>query len=104
MEKNSYDLEYIFGYAYSVIKTIFLDTKIIDLLLINDFYFISAQPNNKTILFINRSNLSIERIIPNVAFICSTDCLQLFKENIIVNCEKGIAIISTKTMELIQQF
>ena len=86
---------------YSIKSKIIINAKTIDLLLINDDYFISAQPNNRSITFINIDRFSIEKIIYNIDCICSTNCLLLFKEYIIVNCKKGLAILSNKTKEYI---
>ena len=45
-----------------------------DLLLANDNYFISIQPNNKTIIIFNIKHLRQEKIIPNVDSIDSKNC------------------------------
>ena len=87
---------------YKEIKKISLNTKIADLLSINDKYFISATPIKKVILFFNVNNLKLEKIISDIEVINNKDCLLLFKEYIIVSCEKGMAIIMIKTKELIQ--
>ena len=79
-----------------------LHTKIVDLLSINDEYFISANQIKKVILFFNVNNLKQEKIISDIDVIDNKDCLLLFKEYIIINCEKGMAIIMIKTKELIQ--
>jgi len=87
---------------YSIIRKIVLNTNTSDLLPVTNDYFISSQPDNKTITFINISNFSSDLIIPNIDCIDSTNSLYLLKDNIIVNCINGIAILSVKTKQLIQ--
>ena len=77
----------------------------LDLLLVNEEYFISSQPNVKTLTLYNKDNLEQIKIIPDI------DCLDsnhsLFKnknEYILVNCYKGIGLFLIKTKELIQYF
>ena len=89
-------------YEYRIINRIMLNEKTIDLLFINNEYFISAQPDNNSITYINTNSLEIDKIILNIDCTDSTDCLYLLKNQIIIKCFKGIAIISVKTKELIQ--
>ena len=87
---------------YSRIQTYLIDV-VDDLLLINDEYFISSQSNDQTIIFYNLNNdLDKEIILTEIDSIHSPDCLFLFKEYVIVNCSKGIALLSIKTKQLIQ--
>ena len=80
-----------------------ISNKTSDLLLVNEDYFISAQPNNKTIIIFNIKNLrniNQEKIITNIDSIDSQDCLLKYKEFIIINCIKGIALLFIKTKEI----
>ena len=82
-----------------------ISNKTSDLLLVNEDYFISAQPINKTIIIFNIKNLrniNQEKIITNIDSIDSQDCLLKYKEYIIINCIKGIALLFIKTKEIFQ--
>ena len=92
------------NYTFQNIKRIILNKKTTDLLLVNNKYFISSQPNNNSISFIDINNLEVEKIISNIDCIDSTNCLLLFNSFIIICCMGGIAIISINTKELIQYF
>ena len=89
-------------YKFPIINRIIINTKTSDLLLVNNEYFISTQPNNCTITFIDIGSLAVEKIIPNIDCYDSINSLFLFKENIMINCIGGIAIISLKTKDLVQ--
>ena len=88
--------------SYSNIKRINLINKTLDLLLVNNDYFISSQPKNETITIIDIKSLTQEKIIPKIDSIESVNCLLLYKEYIIINCIKGIAIFVIKTKEISQ--
>ena len=87
---------------FKIINRIKLNTKTSDLLFINNEYFISAQPDNNSITFININSIEIDKIIPKIDCTDSVDCLSLFKNQIIIKCSKGIAILYVNTKELIQ--
>ena len=68
---------------------------------------ISSQPLKKTISFINNNSYISqyfyeESIIYNIDCINSQNCLFLYKDYIIINCNKGIAIVLKKNKDLIQ--
>ena len=89
---------------YINIINIKLDTKISDLLSINDEYFISCQPIKKTISFINIPNFKEDKIIldDKFEFYKSENCLFLLNQYIAINCLKGIALIYIKTKEIVK--
>jgi hypothetical protein len=87
---------------YVNIKKIYLDKETYDLLLINNEYFVSTQANQKTLTFIDIPDLKEDKIITEIDCIEENNCLFLFKNNIIVNCKEGIAIILLETKEIIQ--
>ena len=89
---------------YNKNKTIQIYEKTSDLLLVNDEYFISSQPNIETITIIDIKSLTPEKYIPNIDCINSLNCFLLFKNYIIINCKKGIALLSIKTKEISQYF
>ena len=67
---------------------------------INNEYFICSCNTNK-IVFYNTKNYSYFKEI-NIDSLENKDSLLLFKEFIIVPCNKGIGIVLIKTKELIQ--
>ena len=73
-----------------------------DLLLVNGNYIISSQPQSKTISVYNIKNFIKEKIITNIDSIDSNRCLLKYKDYIIINCERGIALFLIKTRELFQ--
>ena len=88
--------------GYINVKEIDLGKETNDLLLINNEYFVSTQANEKTITFVNISNLKEDKIIERIDCTNDNNCLFLFKNFLIVNCEEGIAFISLETKEVIQ--
>ena len=89
---------------YSNIKKIIINETIGDILLINSDYFISSQPNAKTLIFHNINNLNNDKIINNINSCESIHCLSSNKNYILVCCKEGISIISIKNKELIQYY
>ena len=90
---------------FEKVNQIEINALTLDLLLVNEEYFISSQPNVKTLTLYNKDNLEQIKIIPD------TDCLDsnhsLFKiknKYILINCYKGIGLFLIKTKELIQYF
>ena len=87
---------------YNKIKVIQIYGKTSDLLLANSEYFISSQPEIKTITIIEIKSLEPIKYIPNIDCIDSFNCFLLFKDYIIINCKKGIALLLIKTKEISQ--
>ena len=67
-------------------------------------YFISVQPNNKTIIIfdIKSENINQGKIITSIDSIDCKDCLLKYKEYIFINCIKGIALFFIKSKEISQ--
>ena len=82
-------------------KKIVINTKTSDLLLVNDEYFISSQPDKKTIIIININNFEISNTI-KVDCIDSQNSLFNLQNFVIINCIKGIQLLFKKTKEIIQ--
>ena len=77
----------------------------LDLLLVNDEYFISSQPENRILSLYNKDNLEQIKIIPDIDCVDSNHSLFKIKnEYILINCCKGIGLFLIKTKELIQYF
>ncbi len=87
---------------YSMQKTFTINQETIDLLLINDKYIISSQPNEETLQVIDFNNLIIEKTLYDIDCIDLNNSLIPFKEFILVNCIKGIGLILKSTRELVQ--
>ena len=88
---------------YSKIKEIKLTEDPFDLLLINNKYFVTSLYNSRKIEFYSIENFEKVDQILKIDSIDSDNCLLLYNsEYIIVNCLKGIAIISVETRQLIQ--
>ena len=88
--------------GYSSYKSIIIKNKACDLLSINYGCFVSCLFEKKEVLFFNIQNLKIDKIISNIDVVDSDNCLSLFDNYIIINCIKGIGIISINTKEIIQ--
>ena len=76
------------------------ETKIYDICQIDDKYSLISQKSK--LIFINNENLKIEKEINKIDCLEKSDNLILIKDCILVNCKKGIAMISIKTKEMIQ--
>ena len=87
---------------FSIIKKFDIGSKTSDLLDIDENYFLSSQPNNKTLTLFDIINLKQEKIIKNIDSIDCCRCLLAFKDYIIINCLKGIALFVVKTKEIFQ--
>ena len=87
---------------YNKIKKIQIFGKTSDLLLVNNEYIISSQPDINTITIIDIKSLEPIKYIPNIDCLDSFNCFLLFKEYIIINCKKGIALLLIKTKETSQ--
>ena len=85
-----------FANSYTSISTLMVNTATYDLLLLNNESFISSQPNERTITFIEIKSLSTGSSLTNIDCIKSINSLFLFRNYILVNCIKGIALISIK--------
>ena len=85
---------------FTNINKITFENKIYDICQINDKLILISQKSKLT--FINIENLSIEKVINNIDCLEKPNNLILIKDCILVNCEKGIALISIKTQEMFQ--
>jgi len=83
-------------------KKIDIKTKTSDLLLVNDEYFISSQPDKKTIIIININTFEILNTILNVDCIDSLNSLFNLQNFVIINCIKGIQLLFKETREITQ--
>ena len=89
---------------YSNIDKISINETIGDILLINSDYFISSQPNAKTLIFHNINSINDNKIINNINSCESIHCLSSNKNYILVCSKEGISVISIKHKELIQYY
>ena len=85
---------------YNKIKKIQIKTS--DLLLANNEYFITSQPDIKLLTIFDIKTLNPEKYIPDIDCIDSLNCFLLFKKYIIINCKKGVALLLIKTKEISQ--
>ena len=76
------------------------EEEIYDLIEVDDKFSLISQKSK--LKFINNENLKIEKVINNIDCSESLDNLTSIKDCILVNCEKGIALISKRNKELIQ--
>ena len=83
-------------------KKIIIGTKTSDLILVNNEYFISSQPDKKMIIIININNFEISNTILNVDSIDSQNSLLSLQNFIIINCVEGIQLLFKKTREIAQ--
>ena len=84
-------------------RTIKASRGISDLLLVNNDYFVFTQYYEDSLIFINiKNDFQTEKLIKNKDSFQNHSCLFLFKDYIIVNCDKGIALVSIKTKEIVQ--
>ena len=86
---------------YIKIRENLLKSYISDLLKINDESIVLLKNKMKTIIFLDTNNFEIQKEIKNIDSIDSIDALFLFKSFIIINCYKGLAIVSIKKKELV---
>ena len=87
---------------YKNVKSQIINEKTSDLLLANNQYFISSQPNYNKITLFDIKKIKPEKYIKNIDCIDSTNCFLLFNQYIIINCKKGIALFLIKTKEICQ--
>ena len=85
---------------YTLIYTININSKVFNLLLINEKYLIYLIIEG--LRFFNISNFTLGKIISKIDPSNSYDSLQIINDYIIVNCIGGIAIISIESKELVQ--
>ena len=79
-----------------------INTDTFDLMLTKE-YFISTQPEKKTLKLFNNNNLSYLKKITNIECQNTTNCLFRINDNyILIACDKGIGIFFVKTKEIIQ--
>ena len=89
---------------YTYKNKITINKHINDILLINDEYFVTSQPNNETIIFHNINKLNNEIIIRNINSKENGECLTSNNNYLLVYNDKGISIISIKYKEFIQYY
>ena len=90
---------------FKEIKNFEINTITYDLLLIDDNYFISSQPGNKTLTLYDIKNLSELKIISDIDCSYSHNIFFILKKKyIIIQCNKGIGLFLIKTKELVQYF
>ena len=89
---------------YSNVKNINSYGKALDLLLINNNYFIAAHNyyNSDILVFYKTKNYKKSKILLDKCIFQQSNSLLKFKDYIIVNCFDGFALISIKSQELIQ--
>ena len=90
---------------YINILNINFNTNVLDILSVNNEYFISCQPENRNISFVNIYSLEQEKILYDNKFqfyLDSKNVLTLLNKYIGVNCLSGIFLIYTKTKEIVQ--
>ena len=88
--------------GYINIKKLDLYYYINDLLLVNDEYLICSHSESKKITFFNFKELKKEKILDNIECVDSQNSLFIIHQYILINCDKGITIISLKTKEVVQ--
>ena len=95
---NRQEIEYINIFNITEHSNIF------DLFYVNEKYFISFQPDNKTISFINTNMLKQDTTLSNdkFSFYDMKNSILVLKDYITVNCTYGIAFIYIKTKEIVQ--
>ena len=70
--------------------------------MVNENYFISSQPHYETIIIFDINSFIQEKTITNIDSINCVGSLLRFKDYIIINCVKGIALFLIKTKEISQ--
>ena len=76
------------------------EDKIFGICKIDDKYAIILQKSK--LIFINIENLKIEKEIKNIDCAKKSNNLIIIKDCVLVDCEKGIALILIKTQEMVQ--
>ena len=95
------DKESINGYSH--LCDIISENNITDILSVNSDYFISSHYEKEIINFYDIKSLSLEKTIYNIKCSNESNSLLLFNNQyILINCEKGLAVISIKTKEVVQ--
>ena len=96
--------KFSFNKYYSNEINIKFNEKPYGLLLINSDCFVSTLYDSHKIVFFNFNSEepNIVKIIPEIDSNPSENCLTLYKEYILINCVRGIAIIEIKTLEKVQ--
>ena len=91
-----------FANYYSNISNIDISAETDDLILVNNNYFCGSQSSKHSIIFFDANNFIKEKSVFKINCINSFNCLFLIKYYVIVNCIDGIAILSSKTKQLVQ--
>ncbi len=100
MDSTSIHLLYKINKIYSAINKVNFEYVLYDTCKINEKYLIASNAYKLTFVIIE--NLTKEKVIPNVDCINKINSLILIEDCVLVNCKKGIAILSIKTKEIIQ--
>ena len=89
--------------GYSHLTEIVTKEYITDILSVNSDYFITSHYFGKNINFYNIETLSLEKSLNKINCLSTPNTLLKFDNlYIIVNCVKGLSIISIKTKEVVQ--
>ena len=87
---------------FEIEKKVSIGAKSSDLILINDEYFISSQPEEKTITIININTFEISNTILNIDCIDSQNSFFNLHNFVVINCLKGIQLLFKETREITQ--
>ena len=91
--------------SFTEFKKIEINAKTFDLLLFDEQYIISSQPEIKTLTIFDKLDLFQVKIISDIDCIKSFKCFYQIKDiYILVSCEKGIGLFNIKTKEMIQYY
>ena len=89
--------------GYDFIKKINISSKALDLLVIEDNFFISSHPDEKSLKIYDIESFKEVKIIKNIDCVDDINCMFDYRdEYILINCNNGIGVISPKTKELVQ--
>lgn len=99
-EINLWEKIYLNTNTYNNTKKLRLSDKLYDICKINDDSLLCSEYSKIT--FINIPNIIIDKVINNMHCIDEINSLLVINDNILVNCEKGISILSTVTKEITQ--
>ena len=87
---------------YSIVNTISLNIMISDIFSINNEYLIASFPTKCFLKIFEIKSLSLIKTLNNVDCLDSQNIFFPFHQYILVNCEKGIILISSQTKEIVQ--
>ena len=91
------------NFNYIIKKTIPLNSITYDILKIDNYHFITAQSDAKTLTIFEINNFNEIKKIKNINCKKNSNCLIKANDNyIIINCDKGIGVFYIKTKEFIE--